>query len=64
MFGICVYKVIAFQSQYVFIHDALDEFLKCGDTEVAATNVRIAIGRLGRQGPSGLTGFEQQFLVS
>ena len=31
---------------------------------MAAANVRIAIGRLGRQGPRRITGFEQEFLVS
>ncbi len=33
----------------VFIHNALDELLTCGDTEIAAANnMRIAIGRLSR----------------
>ena len=48
----------------MFIHNALDELITCGETEVAAANMRIAIGRLGRTvSPSGATGFHHQYEV-
>jgi hypothetical protein len=53
-----------FQTQYVFIHTALSELITCGDTEIAAANIRIAIGRLGRMvASSSVTGFQNQFEV-
>ena len=53
------------QAQYVFIHSALDELLTCGDTEVAAANMRIAIGRLSRPIEEGseVSGFQKQYEV-
>lgn len=53
------------QTQYVFIHNALLELLTCGDTEVAAADIRIAIGKLNRQAEesSEMTGFQKQFEV-
>ena len=52
------------QTQYVFIHNALDELITCGETEIAAANMRITIGRLGRTLPSReITGFQQQYEV-
>ena len=48
----------------MFIHDALNEWIVCGDTEISAANLRITIGRLGREVSSeGLTGFKNQFEV-
>ena len=40
--------------QYVFVHDALEEYITCGDTSVLVANMKIAI----RKG-----GFTQQFKV-
>ena len=53
------------QSQYVFIHDALDELITCGDTEIAAVNLFIAMNQLRSisMGKS-LSGYEEQFEVS
>ena len=34
----------------MFIHNALDELITCGETEIAAANMRIAITRLGIAG--------------
>ncbi len=52
------------QSQYVFIHDALDELITCGETEIAAHNLNIAINQLGRIAPGkSLSGYEEQFQV-
>ncbi len=49
----------------MFIHSALDELLTCGDTEVAAANMRIVIGRLSRPNEEGseVSGFQKQFDV-
>ncbi len=49
----------------MFIHNALLELLTCGDTEVAAANMRIAIGRLSRpiEERSEITGFQKQYEV-
>ena len=51
------------QSQYVFIHDAIDELITCGESEIAAANIRITINRLTAFGVGGMTGFQQQFQV-
>ena len=52
------------QTQYVYIHDALDEFITCGETEIAAANMRIMIGKLRRLAPgSKAPGFQTQFEV-
>ncbi|XP_064407623.1 mucin-3A-like isoform X2 [Halichondria panicea] len=49
-------------SQYVFIHDSLDELITCGDTEIAAHNLNIAINQLGRiASGKSLSGYEEQF---
>jgi hypothetical protein len=59
------YFLFLSQAQYIFIHTALDELNTCGDTEIAAANIRIAIGRLSRRvQPGGVTGFSAQFQVS
>ncbi len=49
----------------MFIHNALLELLTCGDTEVAAANMRIAIGRLSRpiEERTEITGFQKQYEV-
>ncbi len=49
----------------MFIHNALNELMTCGDTEVAAANMRIAIGRLSRQieDRSEMSGFQNQYEV-
>ena len=51
------------QAQYNFIHDALNELILCGDTEITAANMRIAINRLNRT-KDGETGYSKQFNVS
>ena len=63
------FKIIIFvllQTQYIFIHNALDELLTCGDTEVAAANMRIVIGKLCRPAEEGssISGFQKQYEVS
>ena len=49
----------------MFIHDALCELIICGDTEIAAPNLRIAINHLHKQAEGKVvSGFEHQFQVS
>ncbi|XP_064407145.1 uncharacterized protein LOC135351979 isoform X2 [Halichondria panicea] len=50
------------KSQYMFIHDALDELITCGNTEIAAHNLNIATHHLGTIAPGkSLSGYEEQF---
>ena len=61
------FKFLLLQAQYnIFIHNALDELLTCGDTEVAAANMRIVIGKLCRPAEVGssISGFQKQYEVS
>ena len=52
------------QDQYVFIHDALDEFITCGETDIAASNLRARVNKLRKHIPEkGATGFQEQFQV-
>ena len=37
--------------------------ITCGETEIAAANVRIVIGRLSRTVVGGITGFAAQYEV-
>ena len=60
------YTFLLLQAQYIFIHNALDELLTCGDTEVAAANKKIVINKVFRPGlkfPS-ISGFQKQYEVS
>ncbi|KAL5486487.1 hypothetical protein EMCRGX_G018974 [Ephydatia muelleri] len=54
--------LIQTQAQYVFIHDALDEYITCGDTSISVTNLRVSINSLSKT-KSGKTinGFQEQF---
>ena len=50
----------------MFIHDSLSELVVCGETEVAAADLRVKMNRLRRPAPgdpSRLTGFQTQFQV-
>ena len=49
----------------MFIHDAILEYLTCGDTQINAADLRTAIADLNKQDElSGITGFQNQFAVS
>ena len=49
----------------MFIHDAILEYLTCGDTQINAADLRTAIADLNIQDElSGITGFQNQFAVS
>ena len=50
------------QAQYNFIHDALNELILCGDTEITAPNMRIVISRLNKT-KDGESGYNKQFNV-
>ena len=53
------------QDQYIFIHTALNELLTCGETEIAAGDMRVALRRLDkREGNGSFTQFEEQFNVN
>ncbi|CAI8002624.1 Receptor-type tyrosine-protein phosphatase delta [Geodia barretti] len=57
-------KLVQTQAQYVFIHDSLSELVVCGETDVAAGNIRIRMMQLQKPvpgDPSGLIGFQKQF---
>ncbi|KAL5486438.1 hypothetical protein EMCRGX_G018913 [Ephydatia muelleri] len=50
------------EDQYVFLHDALDEYITCGETDVAVSNLRARMNKLRKHIPEkGITGFMEQF---
>ena len=52
------------QPQYIFIHDALDELITCGETDISAAGLRVKVNRLRKIVPGkGITGFAEQFQV-
>ena len=57
--------IVFLQTQYIFIHNAIQELITCGETEIAAANIRVVIGRLSRVTPGKLEfGFQVQLNVS
>ena len=51
--------------QYVFIHDALEELITCGETDISAGNLRVKVNKLYKIVPGkALSRFEDQFKVS
>lgn len=59
---------LCMQEQYQFIHDAVLEWLTCGDTQIAPVNLRVEMAQLDSplpdsSGAGGRTGYEQQFKV-
>lgn len=52
------------QAQYIFIHDALEELITCGDTSFNVQSMRVKVNRMGKVNPeTELTGFQEQFQV-
>ena len=49
----------------MFVHDAIDELIRCGETDIAAGDIRIAIANLmiSKTTGGGLTGFQKEFEV-
>ena len=56
-------ETLLIQQQYEFTHCGLSELVVCGETEVAAANLRIDLKNLKKKGPDGLTGFQTQMQV-
>ena len=55
---------IIIQDQYVLIHDALCDYITCGDTSVPAHELKAAIATLKRVDKNTkMTGFQEQFEV-
>ena len=52
------------QDQFTFIHDAILESVTCGDTQIAATNLRTTIAKMKRNDSKNQPhGFQYQFKV-
>ena len=52
------------QPQYIFIHDALDELIICGDTSFDVQNLRVKINRMSKIIPGkAINAFQEQFEV-
>ena len=52
------------QDQFMFIHDAILESVTCGDTQIAATNLRSSLNRMKKKDPlNQLNTFQHQFQV-
>ena len=48
----------------MFIHDALDELITCGETDIAAPNLRVKVSRMQKNIPGkAMNGFADQFQV-
>ena len=47
----------------MFIFDALNEYIICGETEIQASNLEQAFEKLSKVSEDGKTGFEQQYEV-
>ena len=48
----------------MFIHDALNELITCGETDIHAAGLRVKVNHLKKIIPgSGITGFARQFQV-
>lgn len=58
-----MYVLMYIQVQYVFIFDALKEYIICGETEVQALKLRERIEKMTETGETELTGFEQEYRV-
>ncbi|CAI8021866.1 Receptor-type tyrosine-protein phosphatase alpha [Geodia barretti] len=55
-------KMVQTVDQYVFIHDAILERVVCGDTQIEASNLRMAIIKL-KEGIPGESSYHQQFSI-
>lgn len=52
------------QEQFVFLHDAVLESLTCGNTQIAAGDLRTGMKKLNKNHPnSHFTGFDHEFKV-
>ena len=52
------------QDQFTFIHDAILESVTCGDTQIAATNLRMNISKMKKKDNQNQpNGFQYQYKV-
>ena len=51
------------QDQYAFIHDALSDYITCGDTSVIAHELQFVIGDMEKKDEAGQSGFVKEFEV-
>ena len=48
----------------MFIHDALEELITCGDTSFNVQSMRVKVNQMAKVNPeTGITGFQEQFEV-
>lgn len=53
------------QEQYAFIHDAVQEGITCGETQIPASGFKKAVSKMAnRDTDTGLNSYEKQFEVS
>ena len=58
-------SLFGIKEQFTFIHDAILESVTCGDTQIAATNLRAAIAKMRKKDPlNQKDAFQHQFTVS
>ena len=56
--------MFAIQEQFTFIHDAILESVTCGDTQIAATNLRMNNAKMKKRDAQKQShGFQYQFKV-
>ena len=48
----------------MFIYNALDEVISCGDTSIMSNNMRKVMGTLAKTTSRGMTGYQEQFQVT
>lgn len=59
-----VVVLYALQHQYIFIHDALSEYINLGDSSVPIEGLRKCIWRLSEADSFGKSGYAQELAVS
>ena len=59
-----MFHVSRLQGQYIFIHDALLEFIKVGITELLASDLRDRIKALKEHSAGGILHLSNEFQVS
>ena len=52
------------QAQYIFIHDALDDLITCGETAFNVQSLRVKVSKMSKVIPgTDKTGYQEQFEV-
>ena len=64
MYKLSVLKYLTTKDQYAFIHDAVLEWLICGDTKISAGEMKRAMERLAQRDiQTEENGYDTQFKV-